>query len=110
MADLNLKKDDTAPAFTCVCEYNDGTIQDVTGAAATFAMWLAGSRGTPKVNDSAMVMVGPGTNGTFAYNWVANDVDTAGVYHAEVHVTLADGKKVTFPNSGYDVVTIEPRV
>ena len=97
--DFTIKTDDTGPALTAVCAYSDGTVQDLTGAAGTFAM--RNSVGTVVVNDAAATITAPFTSGTIAYNWSASDTATAGDYTGEFHVTLASGKRVTFPNSDY---------
>src|SRR5690242_11398431 len=109
MADLNLKVGDTSPAITAICGFNDGTIQDLTGAAVTFAMRVMRS-GVVKINDQPAAVIGSPSRGTVTYVWAPADTDTPGTYQCEFHVTLASGKKVTFPNAGYDYVVIEKRV
>lgn len=110
MADLTLKVGDTSPLLTVTCAFSDGTVKDLSGGgSATLAMWNAVSRGTPKVNDSAMTLV-DAPNGVVAYQWVTNDTDTAGVYHFEVHTTDSTGKKDSFPDGAYGTVTILPRI
>lgn len=108
--DFSLKVNDTGPAVTITCSYSDGTVQDLTGAAGTFAMWLEGNPTSLKVNDAAATVIGTATAGVIAYNWIAADTNAAGNYQGEFHVTLANGKKVTFPNNGYLWIQISARV
>ena len=102
--DFVIKTDDTGPAMTVACRYEDGTIPDFTGAAGTFAMRNAA--GTVVINDAAATMIAPFTGGVIAYNFFAADTLTAGDFMGEFHVTLASGKRVTFPNDRYIEIRI----
>lgn len=109
MSDFNLKVGDTSPALTITCTYSDGTVQDLTGATVTFAMRYA--NGMLKISDAAAAIPSPPTGGQAQYTWGgAGDTDTPGSFQAEFHVTLASGKKVTFPDGAYLEVEILPRV
>ena len=102
--DFTIKSDDTAPALTAACRFEDGTIPDFTGAAGTFAMRNAA--GAVVINDATATMVAPYTGGVITYNFLAADTLTAGDFMGEFHVTLASGKRVTFPNDRYIEIRI----
>ncbi len=101
--DLSLKVGDTRP-WTIDCSTTDGytfTIPDFTGAQATFSMKDAS--GTVIINDAPAVIVAPTvTAAVLSYSPVAGDVDTAGKYKAEFHVTYADLTRGSFPNGPPD--------
>lgn len=108
MPDFSLKSGDTSPALTITCTYSDGTVQDLTGATITFAMRYP--NGLLKVADAAGIGVGTLTNGVAQYVWATGDTDTPGIFQGEFHVTLASGKKVSFPDGDYLEIAILPRV
>jgi hypothetical protein len=101
---FSIKTDDLSPALTINCSYSDGTVPDFTGAAATFALRKLDN--TVVINDVAAVIPAPFTDGIISYNWVSGDTTNAGSFRGEFHVTLASGKRVTFPNDRYLVVNM----
>lgn len=107
--ELSIKQDDTAPAVTISCAWVDAqgytfTVPDFTGAAATFAM--RDSAGTVIINDVAATLIPSATDPQATYTWVAGDTATAGDYEGEFHITLASGKRVTFPSADYLIIHI----
>jgi hypothetical protein len=108
MADFSLKSGDTSPALTVTCSFSDGTLQDLTGAAVTFA--LRYPNGAIKVADAAAAIVGAPANGVVQYIWLTGDTDTPGNFEGEFHVTLSGGKIVSFPDAAYLEIAILPRV
>jgi hypothetical protein len=48
------------------------------------------------------------TPGRFAWDYVANDVNVAGLFRAQVHLLMPDGPK-SFPNDGYLDIAVLPR-
>ena len=113
-ADFYLKVGDSNPPLTITCRYSDGTIQDLTGASVTFAMWF--KTGVVKILDAAAAIVGAPTLGQAQYGdpWAAGDCNRVGDFEAEFHVTLPGGKKVTFPTGprpeNYIKIRIDPRI
>lgn len=99
MSDFTIKTDDTSPALTVTATYSDGTVIDLTGAAATFS--LRSDAGVVVVNDATATINAPLTSGSLSYHWIAADTATAGYYLGEFHVTLPDGSRLTVPNDGY---------
>lgn len=110
--DFYLKTGDTNPPLTITCTNSDGTIQDLTGATITFSMWR--KTGVMKVTDQAASIVGTPTLGKVQYVFTATDSDTPGDFQGEFHVTLASGKKPTFPTgpqgAEYIDIRINPRI
>ena len=93
---FSLKVGDTAPLLTAVINYTDGTLPDLTGASATFAMRDAS--GTVVIPETACAVT-PSTN-EVGYAWTAGDTDTAGEYTGEFTVTFASGRLGSFPTGG----------
>jgi len=104
MADFYWKRHDTAPQIQVQLLDSKGNPVDVTGASVNFIMITTGGTGSPKVNAGATVIDAP--NGIVGYTPIGANTDTAGAYQAEWQVTFLSGNKETFPNPGYDTVTI----
>ena len=82
-----------------------GAAVDLTGATVKFLMRKKREATAPlKVNVAAVVVAA--ASGQVRYDWAAGDTDTVGTYKAEFEVTFADGRKQSFPNSGYLLVLV----
>lgn len=104
MADFTMKANDTRPA-----------IQATLSAAATDVIssvkfLMSDSTGTLKVNAAGSIVTQPSSTsgGVVKYQWVANDVNTAGNYRGEFQVTFNDSRIETYPNSAYIAISILP--
>jgi hypothetical protein len=109
MSDRDFKQGDSL-TLAVICSFNDGTIQDLTGAGVTFSMWRATSRGTPIIDDAAAIVTGTPSAGGVLYDGTPANTASVGVFQAEFHVTTSAGKKVSFPSDGYLTITVEQRV
>lgn len=103
MADLYVKRGDTAPPILVVLTDARDTPVDLTGATVRFKMRLA-SGGTLKVDAEATVL--DAARGAVRYAWASADTDTAGDYVAEFQATFGDGTVESFPNSGNLTVSV----
>lgn len=113
LPDFEIKNKDTSPNIAIQASYSDGTVANLVGAAGTFALWKRSPLGvtTISINDKAASIVNTGSTGGILYNWAgSSETATTGDYYGEFHVTLASGKKVTFPNDGYLYILINKRV
>lgn len=91
-----MKKNDGLPYLKRTLVDSNGPV-DLSGyTAAKFFMRPWGSD-TLKINGVALTEVNAAA-GEFEYRWVAGDTDTAGIFSGEFEITLAGGKKLTFPN------------
>lgn len=99
-----IKQNDTAPAIRATLQDGDGNAVDLTDATVRFHM-KAIDASTVKVDDIVSI-VSPATSGVVQYNWIADDTDTVGSFHAEFEVTYSDTSIETFPNNGYIRVEI----
>lgn len=102
LADYNWKRNDTGPPVQAELGYQSTGPADLTGASVKFIM--AVGQGTPTTGTA--VIVDP-TGGIVSYTPTAATTATAGAYNVEWQVTFPGGSKVTFPNTGYQTVTIE---
>ncbi len=91
---VSLKVGDTAPVLTARIEL-DGSLPDLTGATATFAM----------KNFDGVKVRAPATVDavarTVSYAWQDPDTDTAGDYDGEFVVTFLDHTEGTYPTDPY---------
>ena len=100
---MRLKVGDTAPSLSF--DLNG----DTSGATSvTFRMWNAASH-IIKIAAGTVTMDTP-AQGLGHYDWQTADVDTAGMYQAEVRVVYASGKIQRFPQKGYLEIVIEEAV
>lgn len=109
---FTIKKGDTHKTLKMyiVRENTDGTYTDVnlTGATAKFYMRERGKR-DKKINGTACTINLPAT-GRLYYTFTASNVDTPGVYEAEVVVTFSDTSIETFPEGENIIVFIKSDV
>lgn len=94
---------DTLPPITASLTDTNGTVVNLTAATSvSFAMsnFLAGVtvRGTATVVNAA--------TGSVSYSWKPGDLATPGVYCVEWAVTWTGGGTTTYPQHGYDFVTV----
>jgi hypothetical protein len=78
------------PSITETIKNSDGTAHDLTGQTVHFRMRALNSA-TMKVDAAATVVSAPA--GTVRYDWIAGDVDTAGLFLVWWQVTTTAGGK-----------------
>lgn len=98
MSTFTIKRRDTAPSIVYELSTEDGSV-NLTGATVYFYM-------DNVINTIATVEDAAG--GRVSYSWQTGDTDKAGEFNAEWEVVFSDGKKQTFPNSGYIKIKIVP--
>ena len=96
-----MKRGDLLPIAFSTLSDSTGAV-DLTGASVQFIM--RARDGTMKVNAAATI--DDAAAGLVSYVWTLGDTDTPGVYPQEWEVTFPDGKIATFPNAGYNYVTV----
>lgn len=101
---VTIKQNDTKCLFTDTLTVN-GTPVDGTNATVSFIMRGVGCVG---VAQAAAWVNPPGTDGKVQYQPILADVARFGQYQQQWRVTFADSKVLTFPNDGYNIVTILP--
>jgi hypothetical protein len=105
MASMFMKRNDRLPVARFTLKDALGTAVNIAGMTAKFIMR---NRATQVIKVNAAAIITDGANGKCEYSWLAGDTDTAGLYDAEVEVTDAANKKMTFPNDGHiEVVVFE---
>jgi hypothetical protein len=102
--DVVIKQHDTKAIFTDALRVN-GVAVDLTNATITFVMRGVGGVG---IEQTAAITNPPGSDGQVNYVPVASDVSVAADYKQQWRVHFSDGKYLTFPNNGYNRVTILP--
>ena len=101
-SDFYWKRHDTAPTIQVQLKDSAGNPVDVTGGTVKFLM--KGTGGAPKVNASG-TLVTP-ASGIVSYTPIAADTDTSGTYSVEWVITFAGGAKQSFPDPGYNSLTV----
>lgn len=107
MATFKVKRHDTWPPITATLRDGEGDPVDLSGASVLF---IAQARGE-SVTKIRAAMTGPdgaalGASGQVEYRLTASDNDVATTYRLEYEVTFADGRKQTFPTSGWDTLIV----
>ncbi len=102
---VEFKKGDTADPL-------QGNLQDQNGNAdisgfQTVKLYMRNvADGTKKIDGKTMTVLDENT-GNVKYEWDAEDVDTTGVYEAEIVVDYGTpGGKETFPSDGFKSIQI----
>lgn len=102
MSSFYIKQNDTNPSIRATLKNGSGNAVDLASTAVRFHMRSIGS--TTVKTDGEAVVINANT-GIVQYNWVADDTDTIGTFHAEFQVTYSDGSIETFPNNAF--ITVE---
>lgn len=101
---FTIKQFDTSPTIGMNLQAADGSAIDITRALSVrFHMRPLGEV-DPVIDARARVINAAG--GVVAYDWLPKDTAVPGRYEAEVEVTYTDGSVETFPNGGYEIITI----
>jgi hypothetical protein len=101
------KVGDTADVFSGTL-YSGGAPRSLAGSSVKLYMWDSRTH-TLKIN-GAVCLVEPSGTGTWSYQPIAADVDTAGEWEYDVEETLASGRLAVYPSSGYGKFVTEERV
>lgn len=101
-----IKQGNTLPAYVVALKDNSGASVNLTGCSVKFHMsnYTAGS----VINSAATIV--DAVNGLVSYAWLGSDTTTAGDFSTEWKVTFPSGAQQTFPQNGYNVVTILPDI
>lgn len=96
---------DTLPVIRETLYNGDGTLLDLTNAAAV-VLALKPLDTTVAVSSYTGSVYGAGTNGVAQYIWAAGNTATAGEYRRKWKITFASGDIVHIPNDrpGYPTV------
>ena len=95
--DVTLKRGDTRHALKAVLKDANGNPVNLENCTVTFRM---ASLGQSALVDREVDMH-DALAGEVWVVWAPGETDVSGVYRAEFQVTYPDGRKETFPNSGY---------
>ena len=105
--DFVIKKNSLLSVLDLQLLDTSGDPVDLTTATGARLYMRDLAQDTLKLNNAAMSVVSPATNGTVRYEWVAGDTDTVGVYALEVVVTWSSGKTQKFPADDDDNPLLE---
>ena len=100
--DVTIKRGDTRHAIRAVLKNTQGTPVNLSGCSVSFHMAPPGR--PPTI--SRAVDIHDALAGEVWVVFAPGETDISGVYRAEFQVTYPDGRKETFPNSGYLAIQI----
>ncbi len=89
MAVVCLIQGNTKPRISFTLKDPDGVAINLTDATVRLFMRLIGAKALT-VNAECTLDVA--ANGTCYYQWLGDDLDTVGSYHAELQATFSDGR------------------
>jgi len=95
--DATLKRGDTRHALKAVLKDSAGNPVNLENCSVTFRM---ASLGQPTLINR-VVDIHDAVAGEVWVVWAPGETDVSGVHRAEFQVTYGDGRKETFPNTGY---------
>lgn len=99
---LILKRGDTKRGIQAILKGPEGTPVDLTNCQVRFHMGR-------KLVGGLVVVMDP-TAGKVLYALEASAVDEAGIYRAEFEVIYPDGRRESYPNQGYIIISIIPDI
>jgi hypothetical protein len=100
--DVTIKRGDTRHAIRAILKDSSGSPVNLTGCTVTFCMAPLGRSAVV----SREVDIHDTAGGEVWVVFAPGETDISGVYRAEFRVTYPDGRKETFPNSGYLAIQI----
>jgi hypothetical protein len=110
MSDYYVKQGDDSESLTAVLVDRLNVAVNLTGA--TVKMYATHAiAGTLAVNATVTVNADQiNHRGEVTYAFAAGGLTVPGEYLVEWEVTFAGGKKQTFPNDGYSIITVVPQL
>jgi len=101
---FTIKQFDTSPTIGMNLQAADGSPVNITDAREVRFHMRERAERTLVIDARAAVI--DATQGIVKYDWRSADTAVVGRYEAEVEVTYTDGSIETFPNGGYELITI----
>lgn len=99
-----LKRGDTRTAIRATLLEPSGSPVDLAGASVRFIM--SDFRGNQRIDRMAEIV--DASQGKVWFVFEPGETEEAGTYRSEFEVTFSDGRKETYPNSGYLTIEIIP--
>jgi hypothetical protein len=105
---FEIKQNDRRPLFVVALkdDYGESTESAVNLTTATSAAFNMREVDGATVINHGSAAITNAAGGEVTYSWGTADLLTVGDFEAEVEITWNDGKKETFPNTGYWEVTV----
>ena len=100
--DVTIKRGDTRNCIKAVLKDGTGTPVDLTGCEVKF--YMAPLNRPATISRAAHIQ--DAAAGEIWVVWVPGETDVAGIYRAEFEVVYQDGRRETFPNTGYVSIQI----
>ena len=110
MPDFVTKRGSLLEPLILTLRGSNGVALNLTTAQAVVFTMRDPTQITPAVAAAPMAVLAPATEGRVQYAWTAQDVDTEGLYHAEVRVTWQNGAPERIPADGYLVIDVQREV
>jgi hypothetical protein len=116
MSDFVMAQGDTAANFRTTCRDEAGNRVDISGASQIQIVMTPLGGGAPIVDadfsdtpPALNLQTGAPTWGDIGYDWKsdASEVSTPGLYNVRATVTFSGGDKQSFPNEGFELLSIE---
>lgn len=117
MSDFVMAQGDTAANFRTTCRDEAGNRVDISGASQVEIV-MTPIGGGPPIVDADFSDTPPALNlqanqatwGDIGYDWKADasEVSTPGLYNVRATITFTSGDKQSFPNEGFELLSIEP--
>lgn len=103
--DITIKQHDTKIRFIYTPKIDKQRIPpaDVAGASLSFML-----RNSSVALKRVAVILDQGEYVDFIYDPISDDVAKSGLFRQEWELLTIDGKPLTFPNNGYNIVEILP--
>jgi hypothetical protein len=110
MADYFLKQGDNTPTFTAVLKDLNNQPINLTGATGQIFIRPARS-GIVAVTGPLVIASDQVANkGMVSYTWGSSGIATPGEYLIEFRITFSGGNVQSFPNDGYAILEVVPKL
>jgi len=108
MSQFSIKRGDTLAVFSVTLVAPSGSAQDLSGASGVTLKLKSQRTGNVVTREMDVVAA---AQGAVAYTWQAEDWAEIGLgFHNVEYVVTIPAGTLTFPNDGYDVLQVRPRL
>ncbi len=101
---FSVGKNDTLPVVESLLSNDDGYI-DLSNSTGCYFIFQPKSKSSQPISGLSTI-VGP-TSGHVRYTWTSSGLSNPGFYYGQFQVYFSGNNRITFPNDGFNLFSIQ---